>query len=101
MDFSRCRGIPRKSAFRPLFCAGWRIRPGSIFFRIRYRRRIFSAAERISSSVTICAVGMASCQKNDNMIMLENNGKCNTLFTQIDYEAQKPGVTENSRLVLC
>jgi len=44
---------------------------------------------------------MASCQKNDNMIMLENNGKCNTLFTQIDYEAQKPGVTENSRLVLC
>lgn len=99
--FPAAAAFPENQRFVRCFAQVGEFAQGAYFFRIRYRRRIFGAAERISSSVTICAVGMASRQKNDNMIIPGNNGKCNVLFSQIDYEAQKPGVTENSRLVLC
>lgn len=94
--FPAAAAFPENQRFVRCFAQVGEFAQGAYFFRIRYRRRIFGAAERISSSVTICAVGMASRQKNDNMIIPGNNGKCNALFSQIDYEAQKPGVTEGN-----
>ena len=94
--FPAAAAFPENQRFVRCFAQVGEFAQGAYFFRIRYRRRIFGAAERISSSVTICAVGMASLQKNDNMIILENNGKRNALFSQIDCEAQKPGVTEGN-----
>lgn len=93
--FPAAAAFPENQRFVRCFAQVGEFALGAYFFRIRYRRRIFGAAERISSSVTICAVGIASLKK-DNMIMMENNGKCNALFSQIDYEAQKPGVTEGN-----
>lgn len=61
--FPAAAAFPENQRFVRCFAQVGEFAQGAYFFRIRYRRRIIGAAERISSSVTICAVGMASLKK--------------------------------------